>query len=520
MTPSASVARIFEPIVGLENVVVAERARALHSMDAFWQGTLPLAIVAPRSKQEVAEVLRVACGEDLAVLPRGGGMSYTKGYVASQPRSISLDMRQLNRVIEIQKVDRTMTVEAGVTWKQMYEALRPFGLRTPYFGPMSGSRATVGGTLSNNSMFYGSGVHGTAAENVLSLCVALADGTLLSTGSRGHRRGVPFHRHFGPDLTGLFLSDAGALGVKVEATFPLIDAPTSTRFASFAFETFEDLFEAQAKIARERLAAECFAFDPFLNRSLKSLGAGDSSVETAVKVARNAGSLSRAMGDVAALARGGRGVVDSVQWSLHLVVEGIDDIVTDRVLDRLRTHAALRGREIPPTVPTVIRAEPFKDPGEFLLGHGGERWQPIHACLPLSRVLDARRATEQCFDRHRAKLERFRIETSLLTAVSGTDFIFEPAFYYPDAPTAFHNDYVLDKSRLGRHASVSGAQEAVTQILEDLVRIYRDLGAVHQQLGGFYGYSEALRDENLRTLRAIKAVLDPSGVMNPGALGL
>lgn len=519
LSPQELIRRLID-IVGESHVLTDEPTRRLFSSDAFWVGAPALAVVSPGTSAETARVVGAVTSAGFAVVPRGGGMSYTKGYVADRADAITLDTRRLDRTVAINAEDLSITVEAGRTWKDIYESLKPLGLRTPYFGPMSGLRATVGGTLSNNSMFFGSGVYGTAAENVLSLKVALADGSIIDTGSAGQKNGAPFHRSFGPDLTGLFLSDAGALGVKLQATFCLIRTPLSTRFASFAFETFEELFEAQAEIARERLAAECYGFDPFLNRSLKSLGAGQSAIGTVANVVKSAGSLGQAIGDVATLARGGRGVVDEIAWSLHLVVEGFDEVVTGRALARLRRHALRKGREIPATVPTVIRAEPFKDPGEFLLGHEGERWQPIHACLPFSRVLEARRRTEEYFARQGAGIDRFHVQTSLLTAVSGTDFIFEPAFYYPDAPAEFHRAFVPDAARLNRHAGTPGAREFVVKMLTDLLSIYRDLGAVHQQLGRFYGYAEALSPVNAATLRSIRAILDPHGLMNPGALGL
>ena len=91
---------------------------------------------------------------------------------------------------------------------------------------MSGFSPTVGGALSQGSVFLGSTRHGTSAESTLSLDVVLADGSLLQTGSAsGVKRPSPFFRTYGPDLTGLFLGDAGALGIKARATLQLIPFP-------------------------------------------------------------------------------------------------------------------------------------------------------------------------------------------------------------------------------------------------------------------------------------------------------
>ena len=226
---------VLREIVGVDHVLVDRAEREYHSMDAFWTDAVCAAVVRPGTQEEAMAVGRAATLADHAIVPRGGGMSYTSGYVPTRERSITLDASRLQRISEINETDGHVTAECGVTWKALNEALSERGLRTPYFGPLSGAFATVGGTLSNNSMFLGSGRHGTAAENVLSLKVALADGRVLLTGSRANRGKNPFHRHFGPDLTGLFLSDAGALGLKLEATLRLNPRPRKTRFPAYPF---------------------------------------------------------------------------------------------------------------------------------------------------------------------------------------------------------------------------------------------------------------------------------------------
>jgi FAD/FMN-containing dehydrogenase len=107
-----------------------------------------------------------------------------------------------------------VTVEAGVTWKQLHEALAPRGLRLPFFGTFSGATATVGSGIANGALFFGTARYGTAADCALGLEVVLADGTLLHTGQAAFG-GKPFYRTYGPDLTGLFTHDSGTLGIKV-----------------------------------------------------------------------------------------------------------------------------------------------------------------------------------------------------------------------------------------------------------------------------------------------------------------
>ena len=190
---------------GNARVVTDPDELAYLSQDAFWSGAIAACAVRPGSREALAAAVAAATSAGYAVVPRGGGMSYTAGYVPAGERTVIVDCRDLNRIVEINAGDRYITAEAGCTWQQLYEALAAQGLRTPYFGPMSGQLATVGGALSQNSMFFGSATYGTVAESVLGLEVVLADGRVLRTGSRGTKHGGPFFRHYGPDLTGLFL---------------------------------------------------------------------------------------------------------------------------------------------------------------------------------------------------------------------------------------------------------------------------------------------------------------------------
>ena len=75
-----------------------------------------------------------------------------------------LDLSELNRIISINEDYLVITVEAGVSWQQIWDALTPRGLRSPFFDTISGSRATVGGGLSNGALFMGTARYGSAAD--------------------------------------------------------------------------------------------------------------------------------------------------------------------------------------------------------------------------------------------------------------------------------------------------------------------------------------------------------------------
>ena len=149
-------------------------------------------------------------------------MSYSKGYVPLKEGSIIVDFSRMNNVIEINEEDMYVRVESGCTWETLYRELENTNLRTPFWGTLSGISATVGGTLSQNGIFWGSTKYGSAVDSVVALEVVAGDGTLIKTGSDIQKNSTPFFRHYGPDLTGLFMCDNGALGFKVTATLKLI----------------------------------------------------------------------------------------------------------------------------------------------------------------------------------------------------------------------------------------------------------------------------------------------------------
>ncbi|MCL4720627.1 MAG: FAD-binding oxidoreductase, partial [Gammaproteobacteria bacterium] len=193
---------------------------ALVASDLWSTGALPAAVVRPVDAEGVAAAVRAAAAHDHALLPRGGGLSYTGGYAGPHGRCVCIDLSAMNRVLRVAPEDLTVTVQAGATWRDIHRALAPRGLRLPFFGTFSGAAATVGGGLSHGALFFGSARYGSAADQVLGLEVVLADGSRLRTGREAvPASGQPLLRGYGPDLTGLFLHDGGAFGIKTEASF-------------------------------------------------------------------------------------------------------------------------------------------------------------------------------------------------------------------------------------------------------------------------------------------------------------
>ena len=237
-------------IAGNEAVSDDLALRTLYSQDIWREGAaVGAAVATPTSLENLSQIVAEAGARKFAIAIRGGGMSYTAGYVAESDRTLILDLSALNQVVEINAANMTVTVQAGCTWKTLYEALKPLGLRTPFWGPLSGIWSTIGGGLSQLNAIFGAGQYGTTSESVVGLKVVLADGSILTTGAAG-RGNAPFYRHYGPDLTGLFCGDCGVFGVKAEITLRLMRLPGQEGYLSFAFADGGKMMLAGAEIAR------------------------------------------------------------------------------------------------------------------------------------------------------------------------------------------------------------------------------------------------------------------------------
>lgn len=212
-------------IVGAAHLLTDEESIRFYSTDIFRQATvLSAGVVQPGTVDELQAVMRLCARHKIPTVVRGGGASYTDAYLPVRAGTLTLDMGRLTR-IDIHPEDLYVTVEPGVTWAALYAAVTALDLRTPMWGPFSGLTATVGGGMSHYAVNYGSGLYGVSAESLLSMDILLASGEMLSTGSAGGSHSLPFFRHYGPDLAGLFVGDAGALGVKARMTLRLMKKP-------------------------------------------------------------------------------------------------------------------------------------------------------------------------------------------------------------------------------------------------------------------------------------------------------
>ncbi len=162
--------------------------RGLYATDASIYQIAPLGVVLPRTLQDVDATMAIAREEGVPVLPRGAGTSQCGQTVG---RAVVMDTsRHLDRVLETDRAERTVTVEPGLVLDQLNRRLAPTDLFFPV-DVATASRATIGGMAGNNSGGARSIRYGIMADNVVEMEVTLADGRIATFGERGDPATAP-----------------------------------------------------------------------------------------------------------------------------------------------------------------------------------------------------------------------------------------------------------------------------------------------------------------------------------------
>ena len=508
--------------LGREHVLTDEGERRFHAMDVYNTRELPIAVVRPSSAAELQTVVRVAAAAGVALVPRGGGASYTDGYLPTTPNSLLVDTARMNRVIEINEQDMFVTVEPGVTWHDMWQALKARGLRTSFWGPFSGLKATVGGSASQNSASLGSGNFGISADAIIGFEIVLANGEILRTGSHAAANGTPFFRWYGPDLTGLFCGDAGALGIKASISLKLIKDPPFFGAASFGFESFEKMAAGMAAAARENVTADNFGLDPRLQQGQLGKTSTKDAITAALAVARTSRNPLDALVRLTKMAAAGKRFLSGHNYSAHYTVEGVSKGEVNGKLAVLRRAMEGHGQETANTIPTVIRAMPFI-PLYPILGPKGERWVPQHGILPFSKMNEMHAKLTRLYADNAERMRRHKVDKGAMFMGVGTHgFLYEPVFYWEDDRTVFHQRYLPADylQMLPEYGANPEGRALVRELRGEIQKVFASVGAIHMQVGKSYTYMEGRQPEASRAIREIKRQLDPQGIMNPGALQL
>ncbi len=504
----------------LPDMQVSSDDLELYRTDIFYVAEhLPLAVVAPRNTGEVQRLVTAARTLKLSLCTRGAGLSYSAGYIPADGRSVIVDMTAMDQVLEVNTADRYVVVEPGVTWASLHDALRGTGLTTPFWGTFSGLNATIGASLAQGAKFYGSGHRGTSAESVLGLKIVTGTGDLLVTGSAAtSQQPSPFFRNYGPDLTGVFLGDCGAFGIKVEASLLLIPAAGAVEMCSFSFDDPAALLRTMGQVGAEMLATECLAMDPFSARArIDSKGLWQD-IKTLGTVVTSATSKIAGVRDAVGIALGGRRFASKIGYLMNCIAEGRDSGDAASRIRRIKRIAGnAGGRPVVASVPKVIRAMPFTRM-TGLLTPSGKRMNWLHTVVPNSRAVDCFNATEAAFATHGEAMAKGGIDRGYLLSAHGpTGVGIETLIRWSDAPYPIHTHFMdeAERARLRVRAENLPARQAVVALSNDIVARWAAMGGVHMQIGRKYPYMATRLDPTRDFVQRLKQVLDPDGVINP-----
>ena len=213
-----------------DRVSTSDAVRDHHSHGESWHTPgLPDAVVFPNDTNEVAAIVRACAATKTPIIPFGMGSSL-EAHVNAIHGGISMDFTRMARVMRLSTEDLDVTVEAGLTHRQLNEHLKNTGL---WFPVDPGADATIGGMTATRASGTTAVRYGTMRENVLALKVVLANGCIIETGSRARKSSS------GYDLTRLFVGSEGTLGVITEITLRLHGRPEALSAAVCPFASME-----------------------------------------------------------------------------------------------------------------------------------------------------------------------------------------------------------------------------------------------------------------------------------------
>ena len=440
-----------------------------YAADTYWtalaaqaHGTplgMPDVVVRPAAEADVVTTLEIANRLRVPVVPRGGGSGSQGGVVAIEG-GIVLDLTGLDRIVDVDETSMTVTAEAGVGGLRLEQELNERGLMLPHY-PASVDLATVGGYVAARGSGVLSTRYGKIEDLLLAVRVVLPTGEAIET--------VPVPRHaVGPELTQLFVGSEGTLGVITRATLQLAPLPAKRRFEAVSFgDVRSGIGAIRQGITRGLRPSVVRLYDEVATRQTLGPVVGED-----------------LDGATAVLAFEGEPAVADAEAEAMLELARTAGA---RILDgRLGETWWARRYEFykPPHHPTLPAI-----------------WGTIEAVATYSRIESVYLAVREAMRRHEADGLTMKIHLS---------------HWYPWGTMLY-----------GRFVVADGGPDAVDwhdRIWEHGVRAILGAGGVmndHHGVGlKLAPYMRAQHGAALDTLRRIKEVLDPNGIMNPGKLDL
>ena len=464
--------RSLQDVVGPDAVLTDDESLERYSFDALGPNRLfgreqlmdcrVQVVVRPATAQQVSEVVALANQRGVPVVPYGGGTG-VMGAVVPLRGGLALDMRSLDRILEVRAADRVARVQPGVVLADLDREAERHGLLLGH-DPWSVPIATVGGAISTDGVGYRASKYGSMGDQVRSLEVVLADGAIVRT--RPLARGSN-----GPGLNRLFIGAEGTMGIITEATIQLHALPEERAFATLGFASFEAGFPVVARL-----------FDLGLVPALVDL--------TEEEPGEAAG------GFRCLLYLGFEGYREEVAAQRHrALAEGLAAGGTDlgpgptAIYWKQRHDSGLRWRE---------QVQPLRPRDRW----SRAQWRStdyLHLSLPVSAVLDYNWKAKAIVAEHGLEVREIAVWT-------------DPSLFsllVVDPPTA--------DGEGGRQAALA---QAVDRLLSEALALGGGIEYCHGLGVKLNPYAPDDWGEALLLARRLKQSLDPRQTLNPGKLGL
>ncbi|HEX9736286.1 MAG TPA: FAD-linked oxidase C-terminal domain-containing protein [Thermoanaerobaculia bacterium] len=438
-----------------ERFTTARAVRDEHGKDASWHPPQPPdAVCFPESTAEVARVVAICAGERIPMIPFGTGTSL-EGHVQAPHGGVSVDLSRMDRIVALRPADLDATVEAGVTCKQLNRLAADHGL---FFPVDPGAECTLGGMAATRASGTNAVRYGTMRENVLAMTVVLPDGRVIRTGSRARKSSA------GYDLTRLFVGSEGTLGIATEVTLRLHGLPEAISSAAVSFASLHGAVHTAIRTIQSGIpVARMELLDALLMDAVNRYARLDHAVAPTLlfEFHGSAAGVEEQARDVAQIAAelGGEGF----RWS-------VDAAQRERLWEA-RHHAYFAALALRP---------------------GCQGWT-TDVCVPISRLAD-------CVLETRQDLE----ESPLLAPIVG---------HVGDGN--FHLVMLVDRDD---PADLAEAQRIHERLVARALAMDGTSTGEHGVGLGKRAFMAAEHGDALDVMRAVKAAIDPLGLMNPGKI--
>jgi glycolate oxidase len=447
-------------IVGTRNFSASPIDCLAYSRDMSIHSGVPQAVVFVTGTEQISEIMRLADSNKIPVTARGTGSSVT-GAVLPAKGGIILDFTKMNAVKEINKADGYAIVEPGVICNALNAKLAP----THFFPPDPGSAAiaTIGGMISTNASGVRAAKYGTTKDYVKALTVVLADGRVIKTGDIAPKSTA------GYDLTHLFASSEGTLGIITEAVLKILPMPEYEAFAKASFPDVDTAGKAVERIFNSGLElATCEILD-----------------DMCLQVARKSLKMDIPAEVNCQLFMGIDGPKTAVQEQIRKIDEickdvgGIENIWSDNPVEKAKLFAARGG-----LVPALSRL------------------QPDHRLVPL--------------------VEDFGVPISKIPATIaeiqeiGRKFGFPIATFGHIGDGNLHATFIMNPTIPEHWEKVKGI---ALEFIEMTLKHGGTVSAEHGVGMAKAPYIGRQLGESLNVMKDIKKTLDPQNILNPGKMG-